>query len=63
MDLIKFFFSQQREPLKKLKNTQNGRKSLQMKQQTVINLQNIPTTHAVQYQKIKQPSQKIEYIK
>ena len=36
------------------KNPQNGRKSLQMKQQG-INLQNIQTEHVAQYQKANNP--------
>ena len=39
--------------------SQNGRKYLQTKQPTGINLQNIQTDPAAQYQKEKQPNQKL----
>ena len=45
--------------IKQKDNPQNGRKYLQTKQPTGINLQNIQTDPAAQYQKEKQPNQKL----
>ena len=39
-------------------NPQNGKKYLQTVDWHVINLQNLQTAHAAQYQKTKQPNQK-----
>ena len=53
-------FCTAKETINKMKdNPQNGRKYLQTKQLTKINLQNLHAAHAVQYQKNKQPNPKM----
>ena len=58
-DLIKVFCIAKETINKTKNNPHNGRKSLQMKQQTGINLQNMQTTHATQCQIAKKPNQKM----